>query len=359
VGDTIKILIVDDDVISRKLLRTVLEKESDIEIAGLSCDGESALMKIPLSKPDLVTLDIEMPGMGGLEALRQIRASYPHLPVIMYSSHTEDGASVTLEALAAGASDYVTKPEGRTIDGFPLDQLRHDLLPKVRALCSSNDKAQRTPERTVRGAELQKGHIDVVAIGVSTGGPSALAQIIPFIDGDLPVPILIVQHMPPTFTRLLAERLDANTALEVVEASGGELVQAGKIYLAPGNYHMSVTRKLGENRITLDQNEKINSCRPAVDVLFNSVAKVYGGNTLAVVLTGMGSDGARGCETIERAGGSVLIQSEETSVVWGMPGAVANSGVPHTELPLNKIANKINCRVSNAGQSAGWQAKSA
>lgn len=356
----IKVLVVDDDALSRKILRTLLEREADIQVAGVARDGESALRRIEELDPDLVTLDVEMPGMNGIDVLKEVRRRWPDMPVIMYSALTEDGASVTLDALSLGASDYVTKPEGRTADGFPLDQLRETILPKIRALCAAPGTAPSGPRQAPSPTRRKtNAPIDIVAIGVSTGGPNALAELIPGIRNSIQVPIVVVQHMPATFTRLLAQRLDNTSSLRVVEATEGEKLAAGSVYIAPGGHHMTIRDGVRGASVALNQGPKVNSCRPSVDVLFESVAETFHANTLSVVMTGMGEDGKRGCKVLSDAGGGVLIQDEPSSVVWGMPGAIAHSDIPHHEFPLSQLAQEINNRVTAAGQSSSWQAKSA
>ncbi len=348
-----RILIVDDDVISRKLLRTLLEKEEAAEIVGLAPNGKVALQKIPQLNPDLITLDIEMPEMDGLETLKRIRMQWPTLPVVMFSSATEEGAAVTLEALALGASDYVTKPQGKLGSTLPLEQLKADFLPKIRALCEarrstpssygSNPARPARPRTKARRSGASRP--ELLVIGVSTGGPNALAEIIPAISGDISVPVLIVQHMPPMFTRLLGERLNKATTLTVKEAKGGEVLEPGHIYIAPGDYHMRPVRTGDEVTLSLDQGPPVNSCRPAVDPMFDSAVKAYGSKVLGVILTGMGQDGLVGCERIKEAGGNVVIQDEATSVVWGMPSFVSRNGLADAELPLSEIAAELNERL--------------
>ncbi|MCB9915661.1 MAG: chemotaxis response regulator protein-glutamate methylesterase [Planctomycetes bacterium] len=349
-----RILIVDDDVISRKLLRTMLEKEQAAEIVGLASNGKIALQKIAQLNPDLVTLDVEMPEMDGIETLKRIRRQWPALPVVMFSGSTEEGAEVTLEALSLGASDYVTKPQGRLGSTLPLEQLKADFLPKIRALCKVDDAPDAKPKRP-RAPLPRSGRKGptptLLAIGVSTGGPNALAEVIPGLAPDLPVPVVIVQHMPPMFTRLLAERLDKSAPLAVHECKGGERLEPGHVYIAPGDFHMRVVACDGGPTLQLDQGPPVNSCRPAVDPLFESAVAVYGEGVLGVVLTGMGQDGLVGCEHVRHAGGSVVVQDEATSVVWGMPGFVARNGLADAVLPLAEIAGELNQRLSRDGNT--------
>ena len=355
-----RILIVDDDVISRKLLRTLLEREQSAEIVGLAPNGKIALDKIRQLNPDLITLDVEMPEMDGIETLKRIRAEWPNLPVIMFSGSTEEGAAVTLEALSLGASDYVTKPQGRLGSTLPLEQLKADFLPKIRALCSGPEHATEpdTPARKAprrRPAPTSAGRPDVLVIGVSTGGPNALAEVIPLLDPELTIPVMIVQHMPPLFTRLLAERLNKTSGLEVVEATNGQSVEPGHVYIAPGDFHMRPVQAKEGVKLALDQGPPVNSCRPAADPLFEAAVAVYGPRVLACVLTGMGRDGMVGCEHVKDAGGHVVVQDEATSVVWGMPGFVSRNGLADAELPITQIASELNRRCG--GQEVPRRAK--
>jgi two-component system chemotaxis response regulator CheB len=286
--------------------------------------------------------------------LKELRKSYPRLPVIMFSTVTERGAMATIEALSLGASDYVTKPANVGRVGEGIARVRDDLIPKIKVLCGRPvtgfakpmippmARPALVPRAPVRAPAAR---VEIVAIGTSTGGPNALADLLPEFPGNLPVPVVIVQHMPPVFTKLLADRLAAKSALAIVEACASEELRPGKIWIAPGNYHMVLEKSATGSRIKLNQEPPENSCRPAVDALFRSVVQVYGAATLGVILTGMGQDGLRGCEFIREAGGQILIQDEATSVVWGMPGFVARAGLADKELPLKKIASEIVCRV--------------
>jgi two-component system chemotaxis response regulator CheB len=296
-------------------------------------------------QPDLVTLDIEMPEMDGIETLRQIRKLYPRLRVVMFSTLTQRGAGATLEALSLGADDYVAKAaNGGSLDRS-LQALRTELIPKVKQFFSLPvPPAPGPPKRTGSHAKPGAGRvakISAVGIGVSTGGPQALAQLIPRLPGNLPVPVLVVQHMPPTFTRFLAERLHACSSVCVQEAESGMEVKAGSVIIARGDHHLRVLRR-GSGFVTeLTQDPPENFCRPAVDVLFRSMAATYGGETLSVVLTGMGEDGLRGTKVLKAAGGYSLAQDQATSVVWGMPGAVVQAGLADQVLPLSLVAPTI------------------
>lgn len=357
----IRLLLVDDSAVIRRLLADVLSGDPALEIVGQAPNGRVALEKLPVLKPDLVILDVEMPEMDGLETLAEIRKRQPRLPVIMFSSLTERGAIVTLEALALGASDYVTKPSNTGNMATALQRVRDELIPRIKTFCrhltgpafpSPSPPTERAP---VTAPETKPSpfptlprlrlRVDIVVIGVSTGGPTALAALLPRLPATFPVPILIVQHMPPIFTRLLAERLAAQSTVSVAEGAAGEILRPGQVRLAPGGSHMVLERRGTQVCLQLNQGEPENSCRPAVDVLFRSVADIYRGNTLAVILTGMGNDGLRGCEAIRKAGGQILVQDETSSVVWGMPGFVAKAGLADGQIALSHLAGEILNRV--------------
>jgi two-component system chemotaxis response regulator CheB len=344
----IRILVVDDSVVIRRLLSDTLSGDRALEVVGTASDGRIALAKISLLKPDLVTLDIEMPVMDGLEALREIRKLYPKLPVIMFSTLTERGAAATLDALSLGASDYATKPSHTGSPAVALERIRIELIPKIKALCGISPLKLLPPPRTrpaLKVGARSNSRIEIVAIGTSTGGPNALAEVLPRIPNDFPVPIVVVQHMPPIFTRLLAERLASRSAIPVEEGRAGAVLEPGHAWIAPGNFHMKVIRAGVGWSLNLNQGAQENSCRPAVDVLFRSVAAAYGANVLGVVMTGMGSDGVLGAQDIRDAGGDVIIQDEASSVVWGMPGLVHASGLDDAAYPLDHLAAEITRRV--------------
>ena len=344
----IRILVVDDSVVIRKLLSETLAADRALEVVGTASDGRIALAKIPQLKPDLVTLDIEMPVMDGLETLAALRKLYPKLPVIMFSTLTERGAAATLDALSLGASDYATKPSNTGSPAVAIERIRAELIPKIKALCRSGIplKLELPACRPAAKARFRTNpRIEIVAIGTSTGGPNALAEVLPGIPEDFPVPIVVVQHMPPIFTRLLADRLASHSAIPVEEGSAGVVLSPGHAWIAPGNFHMKVMRAGLSWRLDLNQAPPENSCRPAVDVLFRSVAAACGANVLGVVMTGMGSDGVLGAQDIRDAGGNVIIQDEASSVVWGMPGLVHASGLDDAAYPLDHLATEITRRV--------------
>jgi two-component system, chemotaxis family, protein-glutamate methylesterase/glutaminase len=366
-----RILVVDDSVVIRKVLCEVLSKERDFEVVGVASDGKIALAKIGQLHPDLITLDVEMPVLNGLQTLAELRKLHPKLPVIMFSTLTERGAAATLDALSLGASDYVTKPSNTSPQGA-IDAIRAELVPKIKALApGSSPKFKPLPPQPRPVAHVKRpatAHIEIVTIGTSTGGPNALAEVLPQIPKEFPVPIVVVQHMPPLFTRLLAERLATRSSIAVVEGITGEILRPGKCWIAPGNFHMTVKKTGLSSRLELNQDPPENSCRPAVDVLFRSVATAFGSSALAIVMTGMGSDGVIGARHIREAGGEVLVQDEASAVVWGMPGLVYAAGQADAVYPLQQLGPEITRRVlqsrglrpdlsSNNLQTAGQQAK--
>jgi len=348
----IRVLIVDDSAVMRSLLRSVLLSDPGLEVAGTAADGASALEVLRLERPDLIVLDVEMPVMDGLVTLRELRARNHTMPVIMCSSLTQRSARVTIEALASGASDYVAKPSGQAGRESAIRALAQELIPRIRALTGHLQArpaaaAPRTvlPMPPAPPPALQTpARPSVLAIGVSTGGPAALDVLLPELPAGFPLPVLIVQHMPEVFTRLLAERLSRRCALRVSEAEEGMPATAGGIYIARGNWHMEAlpaARPGAPATLHLTQDPPVNHCRPAVDTLFRSAARVYGSGVLAAVLTGMGYDGLAGSRLIREQGGSVLAQDQATSTVWGMPGAVAQAGLAYKVLPLAAIAAEI------------------
>jgi two-component system, chemotaxis family, protein-glutamate methylesterase/glutaminase len=352
-GERIRVLVVDDSVVIRRLVTHALEQDPSLEVVGVAANGAIALERIPQLNPDVLTLDIEMPEMDGLETLRHIRRQYPRLRVIMFSTLTERGATITLEALTLGADDYVTKASNEGSLDRSMARLREELIPKIKQFfCLPGKSAALGPTPQVRatpGAQNTasslwrgvKARPRVVAIGVSTGGPTALGAILPQLPPEFPLPVLVVQHMPPLFTRLLAERLHSTCRLPVAEASQGDPVESGRILIAPGDFHLKVAPDGVGARVCLDQSPQQNSCRPAVDALFASIGEVYRGDAIAVVLTGMGHDGLRGTGILKAQGATILAQDEASSVVWGMPGAVVNAGFADRVLPLDQVVPEI------------------
>ncbi len=342
----IRVLVVDDSAILRKLITEALRTDPEIEVVGTASNGKEALRKVSLLRPDVITLDIEMPVMDGLSALEKLRQVYPQGKVIMFSSLTEKGAQETIKALSLGAVDFATKPSSRSLKES-LARIREELIPKIKSVIPRALRGS-VPQKAVKFHPLRQKEKrllsfnvrrEAVAIGVSTGGPKALAEVIPKLPAHFPAPILIVQHMPPLFTAQLASRLDQISPLKVVEASEGNPVVAGKVYVAPGDKHMEVTTRGGVKVIHLHKGPPENSCRPAVDVLFRSVAKVFGAKSVGVVMTGMGHDGLAGAKSMKEKGAVIVAQDESTSVVYGMPRAVVEAGLADYVLPLGEIPN--------------------
>ena len=357
-----RILIVDDSAVIRSLLRTVVCADPTLEVAGTAADGVTALHAIESLRPDLVLLDVEMPNMDGLATLRTLRAREYRMPVVMVSSVTQRGARVTIDALACGASDYVTKPSNQVDRETALRVLAQDLLPTIQALTVSAVAQSRCPPVPMDRTESVKISLtppSVVVVGVSTGGPAALDVLLSAIPQGFPLPVLVVQHMPELFTGPLAERLRQRCSVRVREAAEGAPVIPGVIYIARGNWHMEVlaaTRAGLPPTLHLHQGPPENHCRPAVDVLFRSAAALFGPATLAIVLTGMGSDGLAACRIIHALGGTVLAQDQSTSAVWGMPGSVIQAGLAQRVLPLPSIAPEILRIVGrNTGELRGFR----
>ncbi len=347
-----RVLVVDDSVVMRRLLAEVISSDPELDVAGYAANGQIALALLNQLTPDVMTLDIEMPVMNGLCTLKALRAAGHRLPVIMFSTLTNRGAEATIEALAAGASDYVAKPAGAGNYDSARESIRQALVPKIKALCCRVAAAPPLPAQVARFPRRTLQHkltaepVRVLAIGCSTGGPNALAQLLPNFPSDFPAPVLIVQHMPPAFTRFLAQRLSGLCHLPVEEAEQGTVVQPGKIWIAPGGHHMLVERVQQQTEIRITEDAPENSCRPSVDVLFRSVAQVFASRALAVVLTGMGQDGLRGCQQLSAAGSEIVVQDEATSVVWGMPGFVARGELADAVRPISEIGPYLVERVA-------------
>lgn len=355
----IRVLVVDDAVVVRRLMTDILASDPGIEVVGVAANGKIALARIQQLSPDVVTLDVEMPEMDGIETLSNIRKTHPKLPVIMFSTLTERGASATLDALSHGANDYVAKPANVGSVAQGMEKVRSELIPKIRSLCpglggveSAKRVARPRPEAPAPAQPIvlstpsgPPARVDLIVIGVSTGGPNALAAMLPSLPASLPVPVVIVQHMPAMFTRLLAERLQATCCIGVSEADNGDVLYPGHAWIAPGNFHLEVVRRGAEVQLVTHQGPHENSCRPAADVLFRSAASAFGSHVLGVVMTGMGQDGFVGAQTIHHAGGHCIVQDEASSVVWGMPGFVARAGIADAVLPLHEIAGEIVRRV--------------
>lgn len=387
---TIRVLVVDDSLVVRRSVADILGGEPDIEVVATAPDGYAGLRRIEEHLPDVVTLDVEMPGLDGIGTLREIRRRWPRLPVIMYSTLTARGAATTLDALALGANDYATKPDRPTDRAQATAQVKGALLPIIRLwgdpaarvppvrvtpttpvpaapVPATSVPATPGPATSVPGGPAPAATVPatgtpadgrgtapravaplrsprpprLVVVGVSTGGPDALATLVPALPARLAVPVVVVQHMPPVFTQMLAARLDRTSAITVREAVDGEPALPGHVYIAPGGRHTEVHADAGGPgylRLALSDGDAENSCRPAADVLFRTASAATAGRLLALVLTGMGQDGREGARGVKRAGGAVLAQDEPTSVVWGMPGFVARDGTADAVLPLPDLA---------------------
>ena len=352
-AEKIRVLVVDDSAAIRRIVSDAVSHDPDLELAGTAPNGKVAPEMLGRQKIDCITLDVEMPELDGLQTLKAIRQTQRTLPVIMFSALTERGARSTIEALTLGASDYLCKTG---TDGAmnAVERVRTELIPRVKALVAKT-RSWQSPAPAAAGAgpahapaaprvtlaAPRTGRIELVAIGVSTGGPAALGELLPRLPANFPVPVLLVQHMPALFTRMLAERLASQSKVRVEEGRSGQAPEPGLVLIAPGDFHMVMGRELATPRLSLNQNPSENGCRPAVDPLFKSVAEIYGDRVLGVILTGMGADGLRGAEAIRSKGGRIWAQDEATSVVWGMAGAVTRAGLAEQVLPLTKIADAL------------------
>lgn len=348
----IRVLIVDDSVFVRKAVMRMLSLAPDIEVVDTATDGREAVQKVALHKPDVVTMDVQMAGMDGLTALEKIMRESP-TRVLMLSSLTHEGAETTIRALELGAVDFIDK--ARAESAMDLTLLGNELIYKVRTIAgvdvekvkasqSSAAEASAQAGQTRRPSEPRRtktGGVDVVAIGTSTGGPPALQSIIPRLPEDFPAGIIIVQHMPPGFTRTLAERLNSQSRLNVTEAVSGDTVQPGKVLVAPAGQHIYLKRRNGRYIVHLSDEPSDSLHRPSVDIMMESVAKACGRQGLGVLLTGMGSDGAKGMRAIKEAGGKTIAESEETCIVFGMPKSAIEEGVVDKVVPLYDMADAI------------------
>lgn len=347
-----RILVVDDSALMRRLVSRALDGHADFVVDGTASDGLLALAAIERRPPDLVTLDVEMPQLDGLATLGRIRQRWPRLPVIMCSTLTAAGAGVTLDALARGASDYIAKPTSANTLDANLKAFGDELTRKVRALLRLREPVSAAsaakpaafvlPPRPARRVDTTPR---LLAIGASTGGPNALAEVLRHLPAGLHVPVVIAQHMPPVFTRMLAERLDGICKLPVREGVDGAELRPGEVWLAPGDNHMLIASRGARVSLRLDAGPPVNFCRPAVDPLLQSAADCYGGDVLAVILTGMGRDGLQGCRQLHGLGATIYAQDEASSVVWGMPGAVTLAGLPQRVLPLPDVGPAIVARL--------------
>jgi two-component system chemotaxis response regulator CheB len=354
----IRVMLVDDSAVVRGFLVRILESDPAIEIVATCSNGQTAVIQIGRCKPDVVILDIEMPVMDGLTALPKLLAADPGARVIMASTLTQRNAEISMDALQRGATDYIPKPLARDLSGS--DNFRRDLLGKIAALgrrtaqyasfqpvaaqTSSRKSGQAAPHlRPVVTREPR-----ILAIGSSTGGPQALLTLLKALPREINVPVVIAQHMPATFTTVLAEHLERTSRRPCKEAISGEPIQSGRIYLAPGDFHFEIVREGTALLARLNKAPQENYCRPSVNPLFRSVAKLFGAQSACVMLTGMGSDGLDGTRDIASAGGAVIAQDEASSIVWGMPGAIANAGLCNAILPLSGIAPYLGTLFSGA-----------
>jgi two-component system chemotaxis response regulator CheB len=345
-------MIVDDSAVVRGLTRRWLEAEPRIELLRPCTDGAQAITEAGVVQPDVILLDVEMPTMDGLEALPGIRRAAPRAKIIMASTLTRKGAATTIKALSLGAADYIAKPEATALGGA--DAYRQELISKIVALGAARPLSAiaASPQSVkLRPAPARNpGRPLAMVVAASTGGPSALQSFLAPIAGRINMPILIVQHMPPTFTTIFSEKLGQAVGKPCREAVDGDVLTASTMLLAPGDFHMRVVRSGTGHAVKLDKGEQENFCRPAADPLFRSAAEHFGGRLLAVVLTGMGHDGRSGAGKIVEAGGRVIVQDEASSVVWGMPGAVVGAGFAEAVKPLNELG-QMALRIMN-GEAA-------
>ncbi|MEN8188289.1 MAG: chemotaxis response regulator protein-glutamate methylesterase [Thermodesulfobacteriota bacterium] len=363
----LRVLVVDDTIVYRKVVSDILSELPGVEVVGVAHNGKIAISKIKSLKPDLLTLDIEMPVMNGLEVLAELKKNYPKTGAIMLSTLTDDGSFMTMKALELGAFDFILKPQSTTQQEGK-NAIKQALAPILTAFSRSQNKTvgrkpfvaqrQRTvlqkktavsrpsadgSTKTSKTEGQRRGKSEIVTIGISTGGPNALTQMLPMLPGDLGVPVVIVQHMPPVFTKSLANSLNGKCALNIKEAQEGEPILANTVYIAPGGKQMKLVAGLdGSKRlIKLTNDPPENSCRPSADYLFRSVGDYYVGRATAVIMTGMGSDGTRGLEVLKNKGAFIIAQNEATCVVYGMPKTPVESGMANIVVPLNKIAGEI------------------
>lgn len=338
-ADSLRILVVDDSAIYRSLVQGCLREIPEVECVGAAHDGRDAIEKARELAPDMILLDVEMPVMNGVDAIPELYAVDPDVGIIMVSSLTTKGAEVTMKALESGALDFVTKPQVKTgEDGFAA--LR-DPLERAIAAFRESRKLHKQLDRPKPSKRVKTPVIEVVAIGVSTGGPSALSELIPALPADLAVPILVVQHMPARFTASLAESLDRKAKLHVQEAEHGQLVRPGQVLIAPGGRHMRVAAEDAEPHVVLGDDDPVNSFRPSVDVLISSIARAYPQRALAVIMTGMGADGADGVGQVRERGGYCLAQDQASCAVYGMPRAVIEGGHADEVVALDDLALRI------------------
>lgn len=362
-----RVMVVDDSCMYQRLLSDIIDAHPGLQVVGVATNGKDAMSQIETLQPDVVTLDILMPQMDGIQTLMEIRRKCPDIRAIMVSSLTSEGSDAALDALTLGAHEYAAKPASISGVGNIRTILSNDLLPKIEALCGIDSSqsapivappAGSSPERATvismqasRSLTHASDRPDLVVIGVSTGGPDALTKLLLQLPGDFELPICIVQHMPAEFTGKLASRLNVASQLTVREAQAGDRLEAGTVYIAPGDFHMVLERVDGHDFIRLNQNPMENSCRPSVDPLFRSAAAIHGAKCLGVVMTGMGQDGLKGSEVLYAAGATILVQDEASCVVWGMPKLVAQAGLAEEQVPLERMAKAVLERVRPVGKA--------
>lgn len=348
----VRVLVVDDSALMRKLIPQMIEREGSIQVVGTAMDGEFALEKIPDLKPDVVTLDLDMPRMDGMETLRKIMRKHP-VPTIVVSAHSKEGASATFKALSFGAFDFVTKPLDPTTH---MDQIANELVAKIRAAAKSQlvklpePQLKKKPKAAMKRAGVSPTRI--IAIGVSTGGPQALHYVLSQLQPDFAGTILIVQHMPEGFTEMFARRLDETCAVEVKEAHSGDLLLPGRVLVCPGNKHMKVKHMPLGDVVVLTDGEKVNGHRPSADVLLHSVAVEFRERSIGVLMTGMGEDGAEGLGSVKQLGGLTIAQAEESCVVYGMPRVAIERGHAMRVVTLDALANTLQAQCTSTNKPA-------
>jgi two-component system chemotaxis response regulator CheB len=347
-SEPMRVLVIDDSALMRKLIPQIIGRDSSIQVVGTAMDGEFGLRKIDELKPDVVTLDLEMPRMDGMETLKQIMKRH-RLPVIMVSSQTTDGATSTFKALALGAIDFVAKP--RDAASAKMDEIATELITKIKAAAKTkiDSSASIMLEPTRVNKPLLKPKIaptKIVCIGISTGGPNALQYMMSQLPGDFPGAIVVVQHMPEGFTEMFARRLNECCAIDVKEAQSGDMLVAGRALICPGNRHIRVRRMSLGNMVVLSDEERINGHRPSADVLFQSAAAEFSTQSIGLIMTGMGEDGAEGLGSMKRCGAITIAQSEESCVVFGMPKAAIERGYAQRVVSLDLLANTLSAQCA-------------
>ena len=352
----VRVMVVDDSPLVRKIATDILESDPGVSVVATASNGEFALRKLERKKPDVITMDIEMPGMGGIATIREIMANQP-TPIVVLSAHARKGAELTFQALDTGACDFVPKPTYSLSGGITdiakeliekvknaskikvkkLEKVREPEAPESEPASEDEDKHKRKVPRFTGSSE----HYDLVAIGTSTGGPVALRNVLCRLPKDFPAGIVVVQHMPPVFTRAFADRLDSLGSISVKEAEDQDVITAGRALIAPGDFHMTVTKFKTDPKVLLNKREQVSGHRPSVDVLINSVAREYGKRAIGVIMTGMGYDGAAGIKELHTCGGYIIAQDRESSVIFGMNGEVVKKGNADEVVHVDSIAERI------------------